>query len=157
MTGRSVTLAVAAALYSTTSALAQTSPAQTLPSSPTQMSPAQAPSAQASPTPTQASPTQAAPTQATQVPSPTSGPSTPDITQLVVTPEQQAKLKELAGRERTADAQSARVSEGTTLPSAIELRDLPPDMGLGPYRYAVVGQQIVVVDPDTRSIIQLIK
>jgi hypothetical protein len=88
------------------------------------------------------------------MPSPTSEPPTSDITHLTLTPEQQAKIKAL-GSARSAAASSVRWSAGATLPAGIELHPLPAELGVGPYQYAHVGDQILVVDPDTRSIIQV--
>jgi hypothetical protein len=87
------------------------------------------------------------------LPSPRDEPRTSDITQPTVTPEQQAKIKALAGAASGA-ASSVRLSAGATLPSGIQLHDLPAEIGLGGYRYAHVGGQIVIVDPDTNTIIQ---
>ena len=91
------------------------------------------------------------------MPSPTKGPPTPDITQLTVTPEQQGKIKALAGGARSAAASSVQWRAGATLPSSIELHALPAELGLGSYQYAHVGDQVLVVDPDTRSVIQVIQ
>ena len=70
---------------------------------------------------------------------------TPDITQLPVTSDQQARIRELVARENRL---------GATVPPEVELRPLPDEIGLGPYHYALVGNVIVVVDPDSRSVIQ---
>ena len=41
-----------------------------------------------------------------------------------------------------------------TLPPGIELREIPPELELGSYRYALVGDVIVIVDPDSGYIIK---
>jgi hypothetical protein len=85
--------------------------------------------------------------------SPRDEPRTSDATHITVTPEQQAKIKALAGAGSGAPS-SVRLSAGATLPSGIQLHDLPAEIGLGGYRYAHVGDQFVVVDPDTNTIVQ---
>jgi hypothetical protein len=72
--------------------------------------------------------------------------TTPDITQLPVTSAQQDRLRALVPRD---------VLRQATLPPGIELREIPPELELGSYRYALVGDAIVVVDPDSGNIIQV--
>ena len=71
---------------------------------------------------------------------------TPDITELPVTSDQQERIRALVPRDAQRQA---------TLPPGIELREIPSELGLGPYRYALVGSAIVIVDPDSGNIIQV--
>ena len=71
---------------------------------------------------------------------------TPDITELPVTSAQQERLRALVPRDALRQA---------TLPPGVELREIPSELGLGSYRYALVGNVIVVVDPDSGNIIQV--
>lgn len=57
---------------------------------------------------------------------------------------------------------SIRVSEevvvGQPLPPRVRLYDVPPSVGLqNPYRYTVVNDQTVLVDPQTRTVVQVIE
>jgi hypothetical protein len=80
----------------------------------------------------------------------------PLFTELPITPEQEKELKALAGKEAGTPG-PVRMSTGATLPAGIELRNLPAQIGLGPYAFARVGDQIVVVDPDTRRVIHVVQ
>ncbi|HEX8665941.1 MAG TPA: DUF1236 domain-containing protein [Beijerinckiaceae bacterium] len=70
---------------------------------------------------------------------------TPDITELPVTSAQQDRIRALVPRDALRQA---------TLPPGIELREIPPELELGSYRYALVGDVIVIVDPDSGYIIK---
>ncbi|WP_457094867.1 DUF1236 domain-containing protein [Microvirga sp. P5_D2] len=57
---------------------------------------------------------------------------------------------------------SMRVSEevivGQPLPSRVRLYDVPPSVGLqNPYSYTIVNDQTVLVDPRTRTVVQVIE
>ena len=81
--------------------------------------------------------------------------SASESTQPTLTPKQKEKIKALAG---PADETSGmRLSAGATLPPNVELREIPDEAELGHYRVAVVGAQVALVDPDTRSIIEVLQ
>ena len=61
----------------------------------------------------------------------------------LVSPQQRARIKALVPAGAAASGKT--LSEGATLPASVELRELPSDVGLSQYRYAVVGKQAVVV------------
>jgi len=82
---------------------------------------------------------------------------TPTYTQLPISTEQESKIKALAGENRGAASAPGTIAADATLPANIELRDLPADLGLGPYGYAVVGGQVAVVDRDTRRVVQVVR
>jgi hypothetical protein len=57
---------------------------------------------------------------------------------------------------------SIRVSEevvvGQPLPPRVRLYDVPPSVGLqNPYSYTIVNDQTVLVDPQTRTVVQVIE
>jgi hypothetical protein len=72
--------------------------------------------------------------------------TTPDTTQLPVTSAQQDRIRALVPRDALRQV---------TLPPGIELREIPPELELGSYRYALVGEAIVIVDPDSGNIVQV--
>lgn len=85
--------------------------------------------------------------------------TTTTTTQTTVTTDQQAKIKAYVAKEKrksTAVPAGVTVATGATLPSSVELYDLPSDVGVK-YRYTVVGNRTVLVDPGTHKIIQVIE
>ncbi|HVL71618.1 MAG TPA: DUF1236 domain-containing protein [Beijerinckiaceae bacterium] len=80
----------------------------------------------------------------------------PLITELPINPDQEKQIRELAGKNGAVPG-PIRMAPGATLPSGIELRDLPAQIGLGPYGYARLGDQVVIVDPDTRRIVHVVQ
>jgi hypothetical protein len=88
---------------------------------------------------------------------PTPRRDTPTYTQLPISAEQESKIKAMVGENRGGASAPGTIAADATLPAHIELRDLPADLGLGPYGYAVVGGQVAVVDRDTRRVIQVIR
>ncbi|HEX8168205.1 MAG TPA: type II secretion system protein GspM [Beijerinckiaceae bacterium] len=91
--------------------------------------------------------------QAAQAPTADSRGTTPGTTPAPATSDQQAKIKALAGNAPRGTT-SRKLAPGGTLPPGIEPRQLPSEIGL-PYGYAFVGDQVVLVDPDTLSIVQV--
>ncbi|MBB3021349.1 hypothetical protein FHR70_004445 [Microvirga lupini] len=51
---------------------------------------------------------------------------------------------------------SVTISKGTVLPETVEITPFLSDVGVTEYRYAVVGNQTVLVEPSSRSIIERI-
>lgn len=77
-----------------------------------------------------------------------------------ITPEVRTKVREYitTERPRAVEAPSGvTISVGSTLPEAVELRSFPSSVGVSQYRYTVVGDRTVLVDPGTRRIIQVIE
>ena len=53
---------------------------------------------------------------------------------------------------------SERVVVGTPLPSRVRLYDVPPSVGVQTsYRYTIVNETPVLVDPQTRTVVQIIE
>lgn len=77
-----------------------------------------------------------------------------------ITPEVRTKVREYITTERPRAIEvpaGVSVSVGTTLPEAVELRTFPSSVGVSEYRYTVIGDRTVLVDPSTRRIIQVIE
>jgi hypothetical protein len=49
------------------------------------------------------------------------------------------------------------VTPGTALPQNIELQTFPADVGMTEYRYIVVGQNLYLVNPSDRKVVQVIQ
>lgn len=49
------------------------------------------------------------------------------------------------------------VSRGTVLPQNVELRSFPADVGMTEYRYIVVGENLYLVSPSDRRVVQVIQ
>lgn len=79
-------------------------------------------------------------------------------TTTTVTTEQTGKIKTYLMKEKPKSMKiTESVSVGTALPSTVELRPLPSDVGVTQYRYTVVNEKAVLVDPTSRKIIQIIE
>jgi len=53
-------------------------------------------------------------------------------------------------------AYSGDVVVGATLPNTVVIYDVPPDYNVTTYKYAVVNGRVVLVDPTTYRIVQII-
>ncbi len=79
-------------------------------------------------------------------------------TTTTVTTEQSGKIRTYITKEKPASMKiTESVTIGTALPSTVELRTLPSDVGVTQYRYTVVNDKAVLVDPTSRKIIQIIE
>ncbi len=74
---------------------------------------------------------------------------------VIVTPEQQTVIKEYVHKKPLASINvlGAELSIGSTLPDTVELHEIPDVQ----YRYVVVNDHTVVVDPSTRKIVEVIQ
>lgn len=82
-------------------------------------------------------------------------------TTVEMTPEQRTTVYRSITRERIPAPPPAdfRVSVGADVPSAVELYEVPASVEVVPvqrYRYTVVGDDVVLVDPSTRRVVQII-
>lgn len=73
----------------------------------------------------------------------------------------QARIRDYVGKQATVAAQTADVAVGGAVPDTVTLYALPEDSGsevptVTSYRFAAVGNRIIVVDPATRTVVQLI-
>ncbi|TIT00943.1 MAG: DUF1236 domain-containing protein [Mesorhizobium sp.] len=76
--------------------------------------------------------------------------------QVIVTPEQQTVVREYVHRHPLASISllGVELNVGSTLPDTVELQ--PIDVPDVEYRYVVVDNHTVLVDPGTRRIVQVI-
>jgi hypothetical protein len=76
----------------------------------------------------------------------------------ILSPDQSLKIHQYVAKEKQASVKvSEKVAVGTILPITVELHTLPADLGIkGDYRYAVVNNQLVLVDSKTHKIAQII-
>jgi hypothetical protein len=77
--------------------------------------------------------------------------------QLVVAPEQQTVIREYVHKHPLASVSllGVELNVGSTLPDTVELHAIDvPDVQ---YKYVVVGDHAVLVDPGTRKIVQVIE
>jgi hypothetical protein len=79
---------------------------------------------------------------------------------VIVTPEEQTVIREYVVRERVepiAPPPGVEITVGTTLPDTVEVYDLDaPDIA-NEYSYVVVEGRTVLVEPETRRIVQIIE
>ncbi|RWE66017.1 DUF1236 domain-containing protein [Mesorhizobium sp.] len=76
--------------------------------------------------------------------------------QVIITPEQQTVVREYVQRHPLASISllGVELNVGSTLPETVELH--PIDVPDVEYRYVVVDDRTVLVDPGTRRIVQVI-
>lgn len=75
-----------------------------------------------------------------------------------ITTEQQGKVKSFVMKEKPASVKvTETVSVGTALPSSVTLHTLPSDVGVTQYRFAIINDKTVLVEPSTRKIVQIIE
>jgi hypothetical protein len=74
---------------------------------------------------------------------------------VIIQPEQETVIREYVHKQPLASVKlpGVQLSIGSVLPDTVELHEVPNVK----YRYVVVDNQTVVVDPGTRKIVQVIK
>jgi hypothetical protein len=78
---------------------------------------------------------------------------------VVVTPEQRTTIREYVVKEKIRPHKlQSRVTVGATLPADVELAPVPQAWGpsFGSYRYIYTGDDVVLVDPTSRRVIDVI-
>ncbi|MGO4171533.1 DUF1236 domain-containing protein [Bosea sp. TAF32] len=79
-------------------------------------------------------------------------------TTTTITTDQQSKVRTYIMKEHPASVKvTESVAVGTALPSSVTLHTLPADVGVTEYRFAVVNDKTVLVEPGTRKVIQIIE
>jgi hypothetical protein len=76
-----------------------------------------------------------------------------------IAPEQRARIKEYVVKERVRPVTiQERVTVGATLPAEVQLAPVPPAWGptFTNYRYIYTDDRIVLVEPSSRRVIQII-
>ena len=74
-------------------------------------------------------------------------------------PEQRTKIKTYVTTHKTAPVTvGERVTVGSTLPANVRLQPVPSDWGPGvaKYQYVYTGDDVVLVDPGTRKVVEVI-
>jgi hypothetical protein len=78
---------------------------------------------------------------------------------VVVSPEQRTTIKEYVVKEKIRPHRlQSRVTVGATLPADVELAPVPETWGpsFRSYRYIYTGDDVVLVDPSSRRVIDVI-
>jgi hypothetical protein len=78
---------------------------------------------------------------------------------VVVTPEQRTTIREYVTKEKIRPYRmQSRVTVGATLPADVELAPVPETWGpsFRSYRYIYTGDDVVLVDPSSRRVIDVI-
>ena len=91
----------------------------------------------------------------------TSGSTTSTTTTTTtISPAWRGEIKEYVVKEKRAaipPPPGFSVSVGAPLPPAVELYSFPPSAPYAKYRYSVVGNETVVVDPTDRRVVEVIR
>ena len=75
-----------------------------------------------------------------------------------LTPEQSTRVRTYVVQERRPSVRvTERVVVGEDLPSNVELYSFPSEYGVTQYRYTVVNERPVLVDPRSRRVVQIIE
>src|SRR5438270_7942980 len=80
-------------------------------------------------------------------------------TTVEIAPEQRTKIKEYVVKEKVKPVTvKERVSVGATLPADVELAAVPSDWGpsVSKYRYVYHDNHVVLVEPSSRKVVQII-
>jgi hypothetical protein len=81
-------------------------------------------------------------------------------TTVEIAPEQRTKMKEYVVKQKVAPVTGIRerVTVGATLPADVELRTVPSDWGpsVSRYRYVYHDNNVVLVDPSSRRVVEVI-
>ena len=78
---------------------------------------------------------------------------------VVVAPEQRTAIKEYVVKEKVRPHKlQSRVTVGATLPADVELSPVPETWGpsFRSYRYVYTGDDVVLVDPSSRRVVEVI-
>ena len=76
-----------------------------------------------------------------------------------IAPEQRTRIKQYVVKEKLRPAPlTERVIVGATLPATVELQSVPADWGpsVSKYRYVYYDDHVVLVEPSSRKVIQII-
>jgi hypothetical protein len=78
----------------------------------------------------------------------------------VIEPAQRTAIQQYIVRERpraVAVPSGFTVRVGATLPSSVELHTFPETVGVREYRYTVIGDQTVLVEPGSRRVVAVVE
>lgn len=77
-----------------------------------------------------------------------------------ITPEQRTTIREYVVKQKVEPVTvQEEVRVGVALPATVELRPVPSAWGpqIVKYRYAYVGDQVVLVEPSSRKVVEIIE
>ena len=80
-------------------------------------------------------------------------------TTVVIAPEQRKVIKEYVVQEKVRPHKlQSRVTVGATIPADVELAPVPSTWGpsFSSYRYVYTGDDVVLVDPSSRRVVEVI-
>ena len=89
-----------------------------------------------------------------------SGSSTSTTTTTTFSPAWTGEIREYVVKEKRAHIPPPpgwHVAVGAPVPPAVELYSFPPSAPYAKYRYSVIGDDTVVVDPGDRKVIEVIR
>ena len=78
---------------------------------------------------------------------------------VVIAPEQRTVIRDYVVKEKIRPHQfQSRVTVGATLPAEVELAPVPETWGptFRSYRYVYTGDDVVLVDPSSRRVVEII-
>ena len=79
---------------------------------------------------------------------------------VTIQPEVRTKVREYVTTNKAksvAVPSGFTVSTGAVLPESVEIQSFPSTVGVTQYRYVVLGDQTVLVDPGSRRIVEVIR
>ena len=79
---------------------------------------------------------------------------------IVVSPEQRTTIREYVVKEKVRPHRlQSRVTVGATLPADVELAPVPETWGpsFRSYRYVYTGDDVILVDPSSRRVVDVIE
>src|SRR5262249_60668049 len=91
------------------------------------------------------------------------GPATVTRERIDLTPAQRTTIYRTVTRERVQTApRDVDIRVGARVPRAVELREIPPTLieevpTVRRYRYMVINQEVVLVDPATSEVVEVIR
>jgi hypothetical protein len=84
--------------------------------------------------------------------------TTTTTTSQTITTEQAGKIRTYVQKEKKPSVKiQEQVSVGSTLPGTTQFYTFPDDVGVKNYRYSIINDRTVIVDPSTRRVIQIIE
>ena len=86
--------------------------------------------------------------------------STTTTTTTIFQPAWRGEIKEYVVKEKRAHIPPPpgwRVAVGVPVPPAVELYSFPPSAPYAKYRYSIIGDETVVVDPIDRRVVEVIR
>jgi hypothetical protein len=76
-----------------------------------------------------------------------------------ISPEQRVQIKEYVVKQKLKPITVERVTVGSTIPADVELITAPSDWGpsVSTYRYVYSSDRVVLVEPSSRKVVQIIE